>query len=186
MLDLRSHQFESLWCGLPVGPRPRRETVLDAAEETHSVVEDALPKLPASALQLLLFGLINISVIVMRESKIESYDPGFRSLLYPWMQIAGVVFPLILVAEMGWLAAMFSIGIVAASIGWYNYYARGRLVRDGAIYHVFERLGRRRFAGLESELRDIMKEKGARAEDPFDEVVARASVIDVSDMAGFP
>ena len=132
----------------------------------------------ASALQLSLFGLINIAVIVMRESHIESYDPGFKSPLYPWMQIAGVVVPLILVAEMGWLPALFSMGIVAASVGWYNYYARGRLARDGAIYHVFERLGRRRYAGLDLELRDIMKEKGLRAEDPFDHVVARAFVID--------
>ncbi len=132
----------------------------------------------ASALQLSLFGLINIAVIVMRESHIESYDPGFKSPLYPWMQIAGVVVPLILVAEMGWLPALFSMGIVAASVGWYNYYARGRLARDGAIYHVFERLGRRRYAGLDLELRDIMKEKGVRAEDPFDHVVARAFVID--------
>ncbi|MCZ6917685.1 MAG: amino acid permease [Gemmatimonadetes bacterium] len=137
----------------------------------------------ASALQLLLFGLINIAVIVMRESHIESYDPGFRSPLYPWMQIAGIAFPLILVAEMGWLASLFCMGLVAGSIGWYNHYARGRLERDGAIYHVFERLGRRRYAGLDRELRDIMKEKGVRAEDSFDEVVARAFVIEDADTA---
>ena len=133
----------------------------------------------ASALQLMLFGLINIAVIVMRESRIESYDPGFRSPLYPWVQLAGIVFPLILVAEMGWLPSLFTFGVVAVSVGWYTYYARGRLERDGAIYHVFERLGRRRFAGLDRELRDIMKEKGVRAEDPFDEVVTRAFVIDL-------
>jgi APA family basic amino acid/polyamine antiporter len=133
----------------------------------------------ASALQLALFGLINIAVIVMRESRIESYDPGFRSPLYPWMQIAGIMGPLILIAEMGWLPALFTIGVVSASVGWYTYYARGHLARDGAIYHVFERLGRRRFAGLDTELRDIMKEKGARATDPFDEVVTGALTIDI-------
>jgi mannitol/fructose-specific phosphotransferase system IIA component (Ntr-type) len=133
----------------------------------------------ASALQLTLFGLLNIAVIVMRESRIESYDPGFRSPFYPWIQLVGIVAPLILIAEMGWLPSLFTMGVFAASIGWYNYYARGRLARDGAIYHVFERLGRRRFAGLDRELRDIMKEKGARAADPFDEVVARAFVMDL-------
>jgi len=132
----------------------------------------------ASALQLTLFGLINIAVIVMRESHIESYDPGFRSPLYPWVQLVGIVAPLILVAEMGWLPSLFTMGVFAAGVGWYTYYARGTLARDGAIYHVFERLGRRRFSGLDRELRDIMKEKGARAADPFDEVVARAFVID--------
>ncbi|UCD23080.1 MAG: amino acid permease [Gemmatimonadota bacterium] len=137
----------------------------------------------ASALQLTLFGLLNIAVIVMRESRIESYDPGFRSPFYPWVQLAGIVAPLILIAEMGWLPSLFTMGVFAASIGWYNYYARGHLARDGAIYHVFERLGRRRFAGLDRELRDIMKEKGARAADPFDEVVARAFVIDLQKTA---
>jgi APA family basic amino acid/polyamine antiporter len=137
----------------------------------------------ASAVQMTLFGLLNIAVIVMRESRIESYDPGFRSPLYPWIQVVGIIAPLVLVAEMGWLPALFTMGVFAASIGWYTYYARGRLARDGAIYHVFERLGRRRFAGLDRELRDIMKEKGARAADPFDEIVARSSVIDLQEVS---
>ncbi|MCI0492778.1 MAG: amino acid permease, partial [Planctomycetes bacterium] len=138
----------------------------------------------AGALQLTLFGLTNVAVIVMRESRIESYDPGFRSPLYPWMQIAGILGPLVLIAEMGWLPALFTMGVVSASIGWYTYYARGQLVRDGAIYHVFERLGRRRFAGLDTELRSIMKEKGARAADPFDEVVANAVTMDIDTQVG--
>lgn len=132
----------------------------------------------ASSLQLLLFGLINIAVIVMRESRIESYDPGFRSPFYPWMQLAGVFVALVLVAEMGWLSVLFTVAVIAICFGWYTYWARPRIVRGGAIFHVFERLGRRRFAGLEQELRDLMKEKGLRAEDPFDEVVTRAVVVD--------
>ncbi len=134
----------------------------------------------ASSLQLLIFALVNVAVIVMRESRIESYDPGFRSPLYPWMQLVGIFFPIFLVAEMGWLPVLFSFGVIALSVGWYNYYARGRLGRTGAIFHVFERLGRRRFAGLDYELRGIMKEKGLRRDDPFDEVVARAFVVDLS------
>lgn len=133
----------------------------------------------ASSLQLLLFALINAAVIVMRESRIETYDPGFRSPLYPWMQIAGMFFPIFLVSKMGWLPMLFSVGVMALGAAWYRYYAHGRLERKGAIFHVFERLGRRRFAALDRELRDIMKEKGVRAGDPFDEVVARAYVIDL-------
>jgi amino acid transporter/mannitol/fructose-specific phosphotransferase system IIA component (Ntr-type) len=132
----------------------------------------------ASAMQLLLFGLINVAVIVMRESRIESYDPGFRSPLYPWTQLLGIFVPVVLVAEMGWVPVLFTVGVTALCFGWYTYYARARIARDGAIYHVFERLGRRRYAGLDRELRDLMKEKGLRAEDPFDEVVARAAVLD--------
>jgi mannitol/fructose-specific phosphotransferase system IIA component (Ntr-type) len=68
--------------------------------------------------------------------------------------------------------------VTAACFGWYQYYARHRIARDGAIFHVFERLGRRRFGGLDRELRDLMKEKGLRAEDPFDQVVARGYIVD--------
>lgn len=138
----------------------------------------------ASALLLLLFGLLNVAVIVMRESGIDSYDPAFRSPFYPWAQFIGVFAPLVLMAEMGWLPVLFTVGVTGASVGWYTYYARDRIGRDGAIFHVFERLGRRRFAGLDRELRDIMKEKGLRAEDPFDEVVAQAFVLDLPDPIG--
>lgn len=132
----------------------------------------------ASALQLTIFAFVNVAVIVMRESRIEAYDPGFRAPLYPWLQLAGIVFPFVLVAEMGWFPALFTVAVVALSFAWYTYYARGELAREGAIYHVFERLGRRRFVGLDRELREIMQEKGLRAEDPFDVVVARGGVID--------
>ena len=37
----------------------------------------------ASAFQLMLFAMLSTAVIVMRESQIESYDPGFKSPLYP-------------------------------------------------------------------------------------------------------
>lgn len=133
----------------------------------------------ASALQLVIFAFLNLAVIVMRESRIEAYDPGFRSPLYPWVQLVGVVVPFFLVAELGWLPALFIFGIVAGGTAWYQYFARRRIVRDGAIYHVFERLGRRRFVGLDEELRGIMKEKGVRAEDPFDELVMRAVHLDL-------
>jgi amino acid transporter/mannitol/fructose-specific phosphotransferase system IIA component (Ntr-type) len=132
----------------------------------------------ASSLQLLLFALINVAVVVMRESGIQSYDPGFKSPFYPWLQLVGVFVPVVLVAEMGWLPVLATVGVTALCFGWYTYYAKPRIGRDGAIYHVFERLGRRRYAGLDRELRDLMKEKGLRAEDPFDEVVARATVLD--------
>jgi mannitol/fructose-specific phosphotransferase system IIA component (Ntr-type) len=131
----------------------------------------------ASAFQLLMFGLLCLAVIVMRQSGLESYDPGFRSPLYPWMQIVGILAPFWVIAEMGWLPILFTFTLVLLAILWYHGYARKRVDRHGAIYHVFELLGRRRYAGLDRELRSILKEKGLRAEDPFEEVVARADVI---------
>ena len=140
---------------------------------------EGLAKL-ASAFMLLLFALINLAVIVMRESEIEAYDPGFKSPLYPWMQIAGFLIPIWLILEMGWLALGFTAGVIGVSTLWYFLYAHHRLVREGAIYHVFARLGRQKFEGLDRELRQILKEKGLRQAEPFDELVAHASVEDVA------
>ena len=133
----------------------------------------------ASAFQLMIFGLVNVSVIVMRESRISGYVPGYRSPLYPWMQIVGIVAPLFLIAELGLLAIVLSLGVVVLGVGWYVYYARPRVEREGAIYHLFARLGQRRDEGLDSELRTILKEKGMRDEAPFESLVTRAAVLDL-------
>ncbi len=139
----------------------------------------------ASAFQLLIFAILCGSVIVMRESKIASYDPGYRSPFYPYLHIFGIIAPVWLIMQMGWLATLFTCGIIGIGAVWYYAYARRRVVRHGAIYHVFERLGRQRFDELDTELRGILKEKGLRADDPFDEVIVAAQVIDLNRSASF-
>lgn len=139
----------------------------------------------ASAFQLLVFAFICLAVIIMRESKIHSYDPGFKSPLYPWMQLAGIASAFWLIIEMGWLPILFSLGLILISFIWYWYYARKKVVRTGAIYHLFERLGRSRFDGLETEMRGILKEKGLRESDPFDEIVTRSHVLDYEERENF-
>ncbi len=139
----------------------------------------------ASAFQLLLFALTCLAIIIMRESRIQSYDPGFRSPFYPWTQIFGMILPLLIIVKMGWYASAFTSGLILLGALWYFVYARKRVTRGGAIYHIFARLGEKRFEGLDSELRGILKEKGARAEDPFDVVIARAGFIDLSGSVSF-
>ena len=134
----------------------------------------------ASAFQLLLFGFICLAVIVMRESKIDSYDPGFKSPFYPWLHIIGAASQFYLIAQMGYLVIGSTVLVSGIAAWFYFRYASKNVVRDGAIYHIFERLGHKRFEGLDVELRGIMKEKGLRKEDPFDQIVARARVIDAN------
>ena len=139
----------------------------------------------ASAFQLLMFALLCLSVIVMREAELPSYDPGYRVPFYPWLQIFGSLACISIIYIMGWLPIIFSTGIIVVGAIWYFAYARKRVDRYGAIYHIFERLGRKRFAALDIELREILKEKGLRAHDPFDEIVAMARVIDAPQGATF-
>ena len=131
----------------------------------------------ASSFLLLLFALNSLAVIVMRESRIDSYDPGYRSPWYPWLHLLGIAGPVAYIIMMGPMPILFSAGLILIGVLWYVYYAKSRVVRGGAIYHLFARLGQRQYAGLDRELRSILKEKGLRVDDPYDQIVARASVI---------
>lgn len=139
----------------------------------------------ASAFQLLIFIFLNLAVIVMRESRIQSYDPGYRSPFYPWVQIFGMLTSGALIAYMGWMAILFTLGVTFMCFLWYQFYAQKRVRRDGAIYHWFSRLGQRRFEGLDVEFRGIMKEKGLRGGDPWEEIVARSRVLDLNAVHSF-
>lgn len=134
----------------------------------------------ASTFQLMLFGLLNICVIVMRESELKGYDPGFRSPYYPWMQLTGLLFSVFLIIEMGFLSLIFTFLIIGASIFWYFSYAKDKVKREGAMFHVYSKLGQRRYDGLEMELWSMMKEKGLRAEDPYEKVISRALIMDTN------
>lgn len=139
----------------------------------------------ASAFQLVLFALICFAVIVMRESNIESYDPSFKTPLYPWVPLGGILGPCWLITQMGTAPTLFAVGMVVLGVIWYFAYANKRIDRGGAILHVFARLGQRRFEGLDLELREIMKDRGLRANDPFDEVVATSDILEAGEDATF-
>lgn len=139
----------------------------------------------AATFQLLVFALANIAVIVMRESGIESYDPGFRGPLYPYMQIAGIVMALVLIPEMGLLSSILAMGLVALGVLWHQLYVRHRVSRAGAVAQMAERVAERLLRrdadvlGLRRELRQILKEKGLRASDPFVQTVRHADFMEV-------
>ncbi|MCK4353453.1 amino acid permease [candidate division WOR-3 bacterium] len=139
----------------------------------------------ASTFQILVFAFINLAVIVMRESHIKSYDPGFRSPGYPWVQIAGILIAFILIPMMGTIPIVFAGGLILIGVLWYFLYARPRVKYSKAITHVAERVAERLLRrdatslGLDRELRQILKEKGLRTGDQFEKIVIRAPIIDL-------
>lgn len=132
-----------------------------------------------SAFLLLLFALINVSVIVMRESRTSSYAPGYRSPLYPWMQIVGAVTTFGLIFTLGVFYVAFVLVIIGLSVLWYRLYVRGRVTHRAAMFGVFRRLGEQHDDGVDEELWGILQERGVDTDDPFDELLARAIVLDV-------
>jgi amino acid transporter len=86
----------------------------------------------ASAFQLLVFALVNLTVIAFRESKVDWYRPTFRVPLYPWIPIAGIVACLGLLTQLGLLPLVGAVGIVAAGVGWYQLFGRSRVTKQSA------------------------------------------------------
>ncbi len=137
----------------------------------------------ASTFQLLIFGLMNLSVIVMRMSRIHSYDPGFRSPLFPFIQIFGIISSIALIMILGLWAILLSLGLIALGLIWYFVYVRGKVERYGAVRKVFDKLYNREASvlGIEQEFREILKEKGLRHHDDFDSILERCIILDIEE-----
>jgi len=68
---------------------------------------------------------------------------------------------------------------------WFKYYAADKVDRQGAIFHVHARLGKNKDQGLEHEMRNILREKGLRQEDPYEEMISRADVLEFDSSVGY-
>jgi len=134
----------------------------------------------ASTLMLILFILVNISVIIMRESRIQSYRPKFKSPLYPYIHILAVLAYGALIVDMGWVPLSITAGFVGISAGWHGFYVRRRVSRASAVMHIVERVTARELktVTLENELRDILLERDDVIEDRFDHLIRDCHILD--------
>jgi len=137
----------------------------------------------ASTLMLILFVLVNASVIIMRESRIQSYRPKFRSPLYPYIHILAIMAYGALIVDMGWVPLSVTAGFVGLSALWYLLYARRRIGRASAVLHIVERVTDRALQAvtLENELRDILLERDEVIEDRFDKLIRECAILDIKD-----
>lgn len=90
----------------------------------------------ASGFTIFIFCIVNAAVLVLRETGPRWYAPTFRSPLYPWTQIAGVVGGLALLVGLGQLAMISVVGGFALGTVWYFAYAKNRIDRRGALQHL--------------------------------------------------
>jgi APA family basic amino acid/polyamine antiporter len=135
----------------------------------------------ASTLMIILFILVNISVIIMRESRIQSYRPKFKSPLYPYIHIAAIIAYGFLIIDMGLVPLSITAGFIVASAAWFWLYVYRRVTRASAIMHVVERVTDRELKSvtLENELRDILLQRDDVIEDRFDRLIRDCQIMDV-------
>ena len=87
----------------------------------------------ASAFIIMAYVAENASVIILREINAGWYDPPYRSPLYPWLQVVGVLVGLVLLIMLGWisLAAVGAMGLPGVALYWL--YGRSRTERTGVV-----------------------------------------------------
>jgi amino acid transporter len=137
----------------------------------------------ASTLMIILFILDNASVIIMRESKIQSYRPEFRTPLYPFLNIIAIILYCFLIIDMGVIPLSISAGFFLLSILWYFLFTRHRVETSSAVMRIVERVTdiQLKTSTLENELRDILIERDNIVEDRFDRLIRECEILDIPD-----
>ncbi|MDS0222449.1 amino acid permease [Haloarcula sp. S1AR25-5A] len=94
----------------------------------------------ASGLHLIIYGLLNLALIVMRYVNPDEYTPDFVVPLYPLMPILGVILSFALLVFVAGDALLLSFGIATAAVLWYALYARSRTEKQGILSkHIISR-----------------------------------------------
>lgn len=135
----------------------------------------------ASTVLILTYILSSLSVIILRQSGIQNYQPKFRAPLYPWPQIIGIIGFFFLLSKMGVEPLTICILLIAGGFFAYWFYGRIRSTREFALLHLIERLTAKELTSrsLESELKEIINERDDIVKDRFDHIVEQCIVLDI-------
>jgi len=87
----------------------------------------------ASAFKVMMFMLVNACVIILRETSVQWYNPSYRSPLYPFMQLFGIIAGFVLLAFLGMFPLIAVIGICFIGFLAYYFYGRTRAERSGVL-----------------------------------------------------
>lgn len=86
-----------------------------------------------SVMHLVVYGLLNVALIVFREADGVVYDPDYRIPLYPYVPAAGAVLSFALIGFMETVEILLAVGLVVGSVVWYLVYVRPRVKDTSAL-----------------------------------------------------
>jgi len=139
----------------------------------------------ASAFMLLLFIFDNLSLIIIRYSRIRNYRPSFKAPLFPLLQLTAIAAYVYLIIEMG-SKTLFLMGLFLFFIGVaYLLFARKCAHTQSALVLMAERIMDRNLGAdsstreLEKELLMILQDRDDITEDRFDKLIKRSLVLDI-------
>ncbi len=137
----------------------------------------------ASSVLILTFILSCLSVVVLRESRLQNYRPQFKAPLYPWIQAAGVVGFGVILFQMKKEALVTGSVLAAAGLFVYWFYGRIKESREYALLHLVERITAKELTDnrLETELKEIIRERDDIRADRFDRIIEKSRILDIKE-----
>jgi len=138
----------------------------------------------ASLFMLLLFIMVNLSVIVIRSTNMANYRPVFKSPLYPVMQIIGIGVYAALIFNMGLKPIITASVFIVFSVLWYMIFVKKHMTRKSALVHMVEKLVNSEIVttmeDLENELLGILMVRDDVEEDRFSKIIRESIVLDLN------
>ncbi len=137
----------------------------------------------ASTVLICTFLFSCLAVIIMRESRVQNYHPIFKSPMYPWVQILGIIGCGLLIFEMG-KESLIAFGVfILGGLFIYWFYGRIRVTREYALLHLIERITAKELTTytLETELKEIIRERDDITKDRFDDIIEKCVVLDIGE-----
>lgn len=135
----------------------------------------------ASTVVILTNILACLTLIILHESKLQNYQPKFTSPLYPWLQIIGILGFIFLLFEMGLSSYIITAFLIL--IGFFAFWFYGRIEsdREYALLYLVERITSKDITSytLETELKEIIRERDNISRDQFDEIIEECPILDL-------
>ena len=144
----------------------------------------------ASAVLIMTYLFSCIVVIIMRQSGVQNYRPSFKSPIYPFVQLAGILGYTFLLFEMGIEVLVIILILASFAIMIYQIYGKIRGREEYALLYLIERITAKELTthSLEEELKGIIRERDKIEKDRFDELIEKCEILDIeaeTDLKGF-
>jgi len=137
----------------------------------------------ASTVMILTYMLSCFSILILRESRLQNYQPSFRAPLYPWVQIVGIIGFGFLLFGIGKESLITSLCLIAGGLFVYWFYGRIRANREFALLYLMQRITAKELVSrtLELELKEIIRERDEIIKDRFDQVIEESVIVDLAE-----
>jgi len=135
----------------------------------------------ASTVLIMTYLFSCVVVIIMRQSGVQNYRPRFKSPIYPFIQLAGILGYAFLLFEMGIEVLIIVVILTFLAIIIYLVYGKIRGREEYALLYLIEKITAKELTtrSLEEELKGIIRERDKIQKDRFDELIEKCKILDL-------